>query len=230
MQPRTDGARMLVAGIPTGDLVAIASSPNDIGIGQIRNGEAGLATAHAMIPSCFLRVHGHAGAAHVSIVLHIAIEVVRNLVVDVYVVHLADWKCHAMESATVNCSNEHSRVIGDYETIRVGWINPDIVSVAAPVDFLKILPSVERLVEGAVGNVNFVVGSGRNRNSNVVASASNQGPLEIDGLPDRALILGLNQGENTLGVCRSDSDVDLADRSMRQAVLFDASPLRSAIA
>jgi len=45
---------MLVPGIPTGDLVAIASGPNYVGIGQnLETVKAGLASAHAMIPSRF---------------------------------------------------------------------------------------------------------------------------------------------------------------------------------
>src|SRR5438309_11310721 len=115
---------MLVAGIPTGDLVAIASGPNDIGIDQIRNGEARLSTAHAAIPSCFLRVDGHAGTAHTSVVLHIAVEVVGNLVVDVHVIHLAEWQSNAVEAAAVNGSYIHSRVIGNHKTIGIGRINP----------------------------------------------------------------------------------------------------------
>src|SRR2546430_13704106 len=37
-------SRVLMASIPTGDFVAIASGPNDIGVSQIWNGKAGLAT------------------------------------------------------------------------------------------------------------------------------------------------------------------------------------------
>src|SRR5882762_6916412 len=230
---------MLVPGIPTGDLVAIASGPNYVGIGQIWNGKAGLASSHAMIPAGFLRVDRHAGTAHVSIVLHVAVEVVRNLVVDINVVHLADWQSNAVKAAAVNGSNYHSRVIGDYKPIGIGWIDPNIVSVSAPVDFLKILSSVQRLMERTVGDVNLVVGSGRDGDANVIAGAPNQSPLEIDGLParpcvvgppNRALVLGLNQGEDAPGVGRSDSYVNLADRSMWQAVLFDARPLGSPVA
>src|SRR6266571_3096585 len=105
MQPRADGARVLVTGVPAGDFVPVASRPNDIGIGQIGNGKARLATTHAMIPACFLGVYGHAGAAHVSVVLHIAVEVVRNLVVDVHVIHLTDRQSNAMEAAAVNGSD-----------------------------------------------------------------------------------------------------------------------------
>src|SRR2546421_1977683 len=224
VQPRADGPRVLMASIPTGDLVAITSGPNDIGVSQIWNGEAGLATPHAAIPTGLLRIDGHAGAAHVSVVLHVAVKIVRNLIVDVDVVHLADGKSDVVEAAAVHGGDVHSGVIGDYKTIGIGGIHPDIVSVSSPTDFLEILSAIERLVERAVGNVNFIVGSRRNRDANVIAGASNQSPLEIDclpvcagvvGPPDRALILGLNQCKDTPGVCGSDGDVNLAGRSMR---------------
>src|SRR6266852_6601496 len=230
---------MLMASIPTGDLVAVASSPNDIGIGQIRNGEAGLATAHTAIPSRFLRIHRHAGTAHVSVVLHIAVEIVGDLVVDVDVVHLADWKSHAVEAAAVNGGDDHPGIISDHKTIWIGGVDPDIVSVSAPADFLKILAAIERLMKRAVGNVHLVIASRRNCDSDVITGTSNQGSLEIDrfpvcsrvvGPPNRTLVLGLNQGEYAPGVCWRDGDVNLADRRMRQAVFFDAGPLRSAVA
>ena len=41
------------------------------------------------------------GPAHVAVVLHVAVEVVGNLVVHGDVVHLADRQLHAMEAASV---------------------------------------------------------------------------------------------------------------------------------
>src|SRR6266853_1887432 len=147
---------MFVASIPMGDRVAITSSPNDIGVNQIRNGEAGLATAHAAIPAGLLRIDRDARAAHVPVVLHVAVKIVGDLIVDIDVVHLADGKSDAVEAAAMHGSDVHSRVIGDYKTIGIGGIHPDIVSVSSPVDFLEILSAIKRLVERAVGNVNFI--------------------------------------------------------------------------
>jgi hypothetical protein len=62
-------------------------------------------------------------------------------------------------AATVNGGDVHPGVIGDHKTVGIGGIDPDIVSVSAPADFLEILPSIKRLVKRAVGNVNFVVAS-----------------------------------------------------------------------
>src|SRR5216683_1107185 len=174
----------------------------------------------ASIPTGLLRIDGHAGATHVSVVLHVAVKIVRDLIVDVDVVHLADGKSDVVEAAAVHGGDVHSGVIGDSKTIGIGGIHPDIVSVSSPADFLEILSAIERLMERAVGNVNFIIGSRRNRDANVIAGASNQSPLEIDclpvcadvvGPPDRALILGLNQCKDTPGVCGSDGDVNLAD-------------------
>src|SRR6266436_7159795 len=100
--------------VPTGNLVAVASGPNHIGIGQIGNGEAGFATAHAAIPPSLLRIDGHARTAHISVVLHVAVAIVGDLVVYVDVVHLADRQRNAMEPAAVNGGDVHARVIGDH--------------------------------------------------------------------------------------------------------------------
>ncbi len=189
-EPWADGPRMLVASVPTRHGVAVARGPNNVEIGQIRNREAGLATAHAVIPSGFLRVDGHAGTAHVSVILHIAVEVVGNLVVHVDVVHLADRESNSMEASTVHVGDVHSGVIGDHKTIGICGIDPDIVSVSAPADFLKILPPIKRLVERAVGNVNFVVASRRYYDSNVITRAANQSPLEIYRFPVFSRVVG----------------------------------------
>src|SRR5437016_13280784 len=99
VQPRADGPRVLMASIPTGDLVAIASGPNDIGVSQIWNGEAGLATGHAEIATGLLRIDGHAGAAHVCVVLHVAVKIVSGLVVELSVVHLAVVTSYVVEGS-----------------------------------------------------------------------------------------------------------------------------------
>src|SRR5204863_6843007 len=169
VQPRADGPRVLMASIPTGDFVAIASGPNDIGVSQILNGKAGLATAHAAIPTGLLRIDGHAGAAHVSVVLHVAVKIVRDLIVDVDVVHLADGKSDVVEAAAVHGGDVHSGVIGDYKTIGIVGILPEIVSVSSATDFLDILSAIDRLLERVVGNVIFILRFCRNRVVHVIA-------------------------------------------------------------
>src|SRR5205807_108654 len=101
VQPRGDGTRMLIAGVPTRDFVAVASSPDDIRVGRIRHREAGFAATHAVVPSGLLVVDRHARTPHVPIVLHVAVDVVGNLIVHINVVHLTDGKIYAVESAPV---------------------------------------------------------------------------------------------------------------------------------
>ena len=212
---------MLGASVPAGNFIPVASGPHDVGIGQIRNGEAGFATTHRVIPTGFAGVYGHAGAAHVPIVLHVAVEVVRNLVVNVDVVHLADGQSNAVKTAAVHGRNLHAAVVGDHEAIGIGGIDPDVVSVSAPRDVVKILACIQRLVEGTVRDVDFIVAAGRNGDSNVVARAADQGALVIDrlpvfsgiiGSPERSLIFGLNQGKDTIRIRWSNRDIDLAER------------------
>jgi len=69
-------------------------------------------------------------------------------------------------------------------------------------------------------------------------TAANQGALGIDsspflstviGAPNRALVLGLNERVDALGVAGSDGDINLAQRRLWQSVLFDSRPLIAAI-
>src|SRR5713226_8360238 len=94
------------------------------------------------IPTGLLRINGHARTAHVSVVLHVAVEIVGDLVVYIDVVHLADRQRNTMEPAAVNGGDVHAGVVGDYKAIGIGGIDPDVVSVAAPADFLEILPAI----------------------------------------------------------------------------------------
>src|ERR1035438_9345041 len=219
-------ASFLVPSVPAGNGVSIAGSPHHVWIDWIGNGEAGFATAHLAVPSRFLGIHGHTRAAHVPVILHIAVEVVWNLVVHGDVVHLADGQSNTVEPAAVDRSNDHAGVIGNYKAVWIGGIDPDVVCVSAPADFVKILARIERLVEGAVRYINFIVTAGRHSDSNVVARASNQGSLIIDGRPlftrvigspDRTLVFGLNQCKDTIRICWSNGDIDLAQGRVRRS-------------
>src|SRR6516165_9848869 len=93
-------------------------------------------------------------------------------------------------------------------------------------------------MERAIGDIDLVVASSRYRETDVVAGAADQRALGIDELPllagvvrspYRALILGLNERIDAVGVGRCDGDVDLAEGSIRQTVTFESCPLGSAI-
>ena len=183
MLPRTDGMRFLISGIPPRHRVAVAGSPHDIRIGGVGNRKARLAPSHVAVPTGFMRIDRHARAAHVPVVLHVAVKVVRNLIVHGHVVHLADGQGDTMEAAPVDRRDDHPTVVGDHEAIGIGRIDPDVVGIAAPADFVKILARIQRLMEGAVGDVDLVVAARRYRKADVVAGAANQGPLRIDGFP-----------------------------------------------
>src|SRR5215471_7281942 len=93
-------------------------------------------------------------------------------------------------------------------------------------------------MEGAIGDIDLVVAASRYRETDVVASAADQGALGIDELPllarvvrspDRALILGLNERIDAIGVGWCDGYVDLAEGSTRQTVTVESCPLGSTI-
>src|SRR5262249_22322461 len=140
------------------------------------------ASAHATLPAGLLGIDGNAGAAHVPVVLHVAVEVVGDLVIDRNVVHLPNWQRDAMEPAPVYRRDEHPGIVGDDETVRIGRIDPDVVGVAAPADLVKALTPVQRLMERAIGDIDLVVGSSRYRKTDVVAGAPDQRALGIDEL------------------------------------------------
>src|SRR5262252_8922213 len=138
MHPRTDGTGMFMPCIPTSNGIAVTGSPDNIGIGQVGNRETGFAAAHTSIPVALSIRLRNTRPAHVSVVLHVAVEVIRNLLVDIHVVHLPDGKCDAMETASMDGGDVHASIVGDDEAVGIGGINPDVMRVAAPVNFLKI--------------------------------------------------------------------------------------------
>src|SRR5581483_10336445 len=224
------------ARIPAGNFIAITGGPDNVGVRQVGNGETGFAAAHGVVPSGFARVDGNAGAAHVSIVLHVAVEVVGNLVVDIHVVHLPDGQREAVQAAPVDRGDVHAAIIGNAKAVGIGGVDPDIVRVPTPGNVLEVLAAVQRLMERTVGYQNLVVGGRGNCQSNVVPGPANQMSLIVDrfpmlapilGTPERVLIPGLNQCKNAVGVCGCNGDVDLAQRRVRQAMLLEASPFAS---
>src|ERR1700736_2773603 len=126
--------RLLVAGIPSGDGVSITGGPHYIRIGGIGNRESGFAPSHVAVPTCLPGIHGHAGTAHVPVILHVAVEVIGNLVIHGDVVHLADGQGDTVESATVDRVDDHPAVIRNDEAIRIGRIDPDVVGIPSPAD------------------------------------------------------------------------------------------------
>src|SRR5579863_8657940 len=205
VHPRTNRAGVLAARIPARDFISITRSPNDIWIGQVGNGEAGLAPAHSMIPAGFPRIQRQAWATHVSVVLHVAVEVVGNLIVDIDVVHLTDRQSNSMKTAAVYGRDVHAAVIGNYKTIGIGRVEPDVVRVSSPANFFEILPSIQGLVKRTVGHEDFTIARRRDRQPNVIAGTSNQRSLIVDRFPvlspivrspQRTLVLRLNQGEH----------------------------------
>src|SRR4051812_39801031 len=129
--------------IPAGNFVAIAGCPHYLGIGEVGNRATGLAASHRVIPSGLARVDGNAGPAHVSVVLHVAVEVVGNLVVHIDVVHLPDGQSRAMKTAAVNRGDVHAAIVGDDKAIGILRIDPDIVRVSAPGNVFEIFATVE---------------------------------------------------------------------------------------
>src|SRR5580704_6198746 len=134
---------LLVAGIPASDGVAITGGPDDVWIGGIGDGEARLAASHVPVPTRFVGVERHTGPAHVPVILHVAVEVVGNLLVHSHVIHLPDGQSDAVKSAAVHGGDDQACIVGDHETIGIGGIDPDVVRVAAPADFVEVLAAIQ---------------------------------------------------------------------------------------
>ena len=244
--PRRHRSRDLGAVIVAGHLVAVAGGPDDVRIGRIGSGKARLAAAEPVVPLVAGAVvagarplRGDRGPAHRPVVLHVRVDVVRHLVVDGDVIHLADRQLHPPVAAPVLGRQRDAGVVRDREPIGVLRIPPDVVVVAAPVDGAKRLAAVDRLEERAVGDEDFVLVGRRDGEMDVVAGAADQLARPVDhapvraavvGSPDRALILGLNQRVDAIRVGRRDRDVDLAERRSRQAGRLDLRPFRAAVA
>src|SRR5215831_1415985 len=135
MNPRADGTRAFGLGVPASDFVAVTTGPDDVRIGWIGKSETRFASAHATLPTGFhdaavFERRRDAGPAHVRAVLHVGIDVIRNLVVHGDVVHLANWKLNTMEAAPVNGRNVEAAVVGDDKAIGILRIDPDVVIVA----------------------------------------------------------------------------------------------------
>src|SRR5712692_8147733 len=110
VNPGTHRARSFGSGVPASHFVAVATGPDNVRIGWIRKGKSRFATAHSAIPSginyaAIFERGGYARAAHVWSVLHVAIHVVRDLVIYGDVIHLSDGELHTVESAAVHSSD-----------------------------------------------------------------------------------------------------------------------------
>src|SRR5690242_16581518 len=124
MNPRADGAGALGLCIPASDFVAVATRPHDVWIREIGKRETGFASTHAALPAgvhhtAVLERRRDAGAAHIRAVLHVGVDVVRNLIVDGDVIHLTNWKLNALEAAPVNGGDVQAAVVGDDEAVGI---------------------------------------------------------------------------------------------------------------
>ena len=90
----------------------------------------------------------------------------------------------------MHCSNVHSPIVSNDKAVWIERINPDIVSVSSPGNFLKNFSPVKRTVKTAIRHKYLIVASTRNGDSNVVSGASDQGALIIDSVPILAAVVG----------------------------------------
>ena len=185
-----------------------------------------------MIPEVAGAVVAGAGAlrgddrpAHRAVVLHVAVDVVRHLVVDADVVHLPDRQLHTPVAPAMLRGNGDAGVVGDGEAIGVLRIPPDVVVVAAPVDAAERLAAVDRLKERAVGDQDLVRIGRRDREVNVVAGASDQLARPVHDAPVRAAILAPphhgGRGVDdvlVLGIDRDGREIAAADARERPPI------------
>ena len=231
--PRRHRPRDLRAVVVPRHLVPVARGPDDVRIGRIGSGEARLAAAEPVIPQIAGAVvagartlRRDARPAHRPVVLHVRVDGVRHLVVDGHVIHLADRQLHTPVATAVLGRERDAGVVRDRETIRILRIPPDVVVVAAPVDAAERLAAVDRLEERAVGDQDLVCVGGRDGEVDVVAGAADQlarpvhhAPVRpaVVGSPDRALILGLDERVDAVGVRWRNGHVDLPERRARKS-------------
>src|SRR5207253_6146527 len=157
--------------------------------------------------------------AHRAIVLAVAVDPVRDLIVYGDVIHLADRQGDVSEAAAVARRYAHVGVVRESETIGIVRIEPDVVIVSAPRLVLEPDAAVRGPEEAAVGNENLVGIRGGDREADVITGAPNQRPRPVDvaptgasiiRAPERSLIRGLNQRVYAPRVAWRDRDVDLA--------------------
>ena len=254
--PGRDRARGPLLGVVARQLVAVARRPDDVGIGRIRDGEAGLAAAECVIPrnDCTAaptaatassaaataagqrsagargvvrdRLRRVARAAHRPVVLPVAVDPVRHLVVDGDVVHLPDrqrmrWKfCPWLVVICIPPSSVIAKRSAFFGSNQMSWQSPQ------PPHGWNVDAAVGRSMRAAVGDEHFVGVGRRDAEPDVVAGAADQRAIPAHDLPrrsavvrapERALIGGLNQRVDAVRVRRRDRDVDLADRRLSAA-------------
>ena len=91
-----------------------------------------------------------------AVVLHIPVNVVRNLIIHGHVIHLPDGQLHAMESLSVHRRDIDSAIVGDHKAVWIHRVNPNIVVVAAPRNWVKCLAAIHGMQERAIRNQNFI--------------------------------------------------------------------------
>ncbi len=194
------------------------------------------AALHRNVRAGFLHI---ARAAHGAVILHVAVNLVRHVVIDGHVVDLADRQCNAVDAGlhrvlrVVVGDDVHAAIVRDDDALAVG-IHPDIVRVAAaPVDAAERFAAIGRLPEAAIGHQHLIRIGRRHGEADVIAGAADERALPVDdrpvfaaviGAPDGALVGGLDEGVDPFRILRRDGDVDLADRRFGQAVALHAMP------
>src|SRR5260370_7192439 len=137
VNPWTHGARSLGSGVPASHFVAVATGPDNVRIRWVRKGKSRFATSHSPIPpgvndAAIFERGGYARAAHVWSVLHVAIHVVKDLVIYGDVIHMSDGELHTVESAPVQRRHIYTAVACDDNPIAFARINPDIQLPPSP--------------------------------------------------------------------------------------------------
>ena len=182
---------------------------------------------------------GRAEASHRPVVLHVAVDVIGDVVVHGDVVHLADGERNAARRFPVIIGHEHPAVVGDEDAAGVGRVDPDVMGVPAPGQGPEGLASIRGLVEAAVGHEDLIGVSRRNSEPDIVAGAPDQGSLPAPDFPigaavvrtpDGALVGGLDKRINAPGILGRDGHIDLSDGGLGQAVALQALPGGAAVA
>ncbi len=182
------------------------------------------------------RLRNVTGNAPAAIILPVAVEPVRNLVVARDVIDLP-VRQRDLHGSPCPGRDVRAAVIGQHVMRRIGRIDPAVVAISAGCGTQRLhllaalarkgLATVARIMVAAVQDQHAVGVLRIGLDENVVTRAHDEVAVPAHDLPvaaavvaapDRTLVLGLDQCVHALRIGRRDGYVDLAERRFRKSV------------
>ncbi len=172
-------------------------------------------------------------------VLAVPVDVVRNLIVHVDVVHLRDGQLDPAPALATVRRDRDPLVVADDHAARVHRVDPHVVVVSAPrAEALDGLAAILGHVKTGGREVDFVGVVRRDDDPGVVERPIEQGVVAVDERPGSAGVIrspeplggSFDEGVDAVRVARGHGQPDLADLGVGKAAPFQARPGRSAVA